>query len=41
VYEIPGDILHSAGNIGVETRRIITVTGEALDKKGFPGVAVC
>lgn len=41
VYEIPGDILHSAGNIGVEKRRIITVTGEAVDKRGFRGVEVC
>lgn len=41
VYEIPGNILHSAGNLGVETRRIITVTGEAIDKKGFRGVEVC
>ena len=41
VFEIPGDVIHSAGNIGVETRRIITVTGEAIDKRGFRGVEVC
>lgn len=41
VYVIPGDVLHSAGNIGVEKRRIITVTGAAKDGVGFKGVEVC
>lgn len=41
VYEIPGDVIHSAGNLGVELRRIMTVTGEALDGNGFEGAEVC
>ena len=32
VFEIPGNIMHSATNIGIENRRIMTITGAVVDK---------
>lgn len=30
VFDIPGDIIHSATNIGIKNRRIMTITGAVL-----------
>lgn len=38
IYDIPGGEIHCAGNIGVEKRRIITVTGASTDDHGYKGV---
>ena len=31
VYEFPKAVIHSAANMGIETRRIMTITGAELE----------